>query len=282
MFILTFDIEDWFHLLDYNGTENVGDWDRFDSRVGFGVERILEFLESHDLKATFFIVGWIAERHPNIVKMIAKRGFEIGSHTHTHRLLYKLSRFEAREEISSSIDTIENLTGEKVTSFRAPGFSIREGNQWVFNILAECGITIDSSIFPANRAHGGYPNYGSNRPSIIDLGEFQLKEFPINTTRILSREIIFSGGGYFRILPYPLIKYWSSNANYVMTYFHPRDFDASQPRLPDLGIIRAFKTYVGLKNCMTKLDKWVSDFKFIDLRTANQMINWSQEKVIHL
>ena len=246
------------------------------------MERIFNLLANSNQKATFFIVGWIAKKYPEIVKKIDECGYEIGSHTNMHQLLYEQKREEVQEDLQKSIDILESITGKKVKAFRAPGFSITEKNKWVFEILAENGITHDSSIFPAGRAHGGFPSYFKAKPSIINLKGYKLKEIPINTASILNKKWIYSGGGYFRLTPYNMIKYWSESSDYVMTYFHPRDFDPDQPMIKELSLSRKFKSYIGLSNCMNKLKKWTSDFKFVDLEEADKSINWTNVPVIKL
>ena len=166
--------------------------------------------------------------------------------------------------------------------FRAPGFSITEESLWAFEVLHELGIEIDSSIFPAGRSHGGLKSYGTAQPSILEYNGFRLKEFPINTKPFLKHSIIFSGGGYFRLLPYNLIKNYTKESDYVMSYFHPRDFDYEQPMIRDLSVSRKFKSYVGLKNAEKKLTNWLRDFQFIDINKADNLINWNKVKVIKL
>ena len=211
-----------------------------------------------------------------------KRGFEVASHTYLHQLAYEQNRKTFSNDVEKSIKILEDCTGKKVTTFRAPGFSITEQNKWAFEVLYELGITKDCSIFPAGRAHGGLPKYKSAVPSIINYNGFKLKEFPINTHYVLGKPFIFSGGGYFRLLPYYLIKNWTIKSDYVMTYFHPRDFDFSQPIVPGLSLFRRFKSYVGLKKCKPKLELWLNDFDFIGLETADKMINWDEAPVIDL
>jgi peptidoglycan/xylan/chitin deacetylase (PgdA/CDA1 family) len=196
--------------------------------------------------------------------------------------MYEQNKQEVQEDLQKSILILESITGKKVKSFRAPGFSITEKNKWVFEVLSENGITHDSSIFPAGRAHGGFPSYAKVEPSIIDFNGYQIKEFPINTALILNKKWIFSGGGYFRLTPYNLIKYLTESSDYVMTYFHPRDFDPDQPIIKELSLIRKFKSYVGLKSCMKKLEKWTSDFEFIDLEGADSLTDWKKASVIKL
>ena len=282
MNILTFDIEEWFHILDNDSTKSEDDWRIYEVRIHENTDRILEFLVKNNLRATFFIVGWIAEKYPEIVKKIDNLGYEIGSHTHMHQLMYEQSRSAVDEDLKRSIRTLESLIGKKITCFRAPGFSITEQNKWVFEVLWKNGITHDSSVFPAGRAHGGMPDFGEVCPSRIIMNGLEIREFPINATKLLGRKWIYSGGGYFRLTPYSLIKKWSLNDKYIMTYFHPRDFDPNQPVIRELSVVRKFKSYVGLKGCLPKLDKWVNEFDFIDLATADKKINWKNTPIVKL
>tara|TARA_B100001769_G_C22112478_1_gene602320 strand:- start:2834 stop:3682 length:849 start_codon:yes stop_codon:yes gene_type:complete len=282
MKILTFDIEEWFHILDNQTTKTEKNWNLYEKRIDQNMDKIFRFLELNNLKATFFVVGWIAEKYPHIVKKIDSLNFEIGSHTHYHQLMYEQSRKEVSYDLEKSIYTLENITGKKVRCFRAPGFSITEKNKWAFEVLIDKGITHDCSVFPASRAHGGIPSYRLAIPSKLKYNGLELKEFPINTTKFFTKNWIFSGGGYFRLTPYNLIKYWTSKSEYVMTYFHPRDFDPSQPVIKELSYYRKFKSYVGLNNSLIKLNKWVNDFEFIDIKKADDMINWDKVPIVNI
>jgi polysaccharide deacetylase family protein (PEP-CTERM system associated) len=282
MKVLTFDIEEWFHILDNKKTKSVKEWNKFDSRIHLGMDLIYDVLQKTKKSATFFVVGWMAEKYPNIIREISERGYEIGSHTHLHQLAYDQDRTTFFNDVEKSIKTLEDCTGKKVTSFRAPGFSITKNNKWAFEVLHELGITKDSSVFPAGRSHGGLPSYARSEPSILKYNGIQLKEFPINTHTILGKPFIFSGGGYFRLLPYELIKSFTKKSDYVMSYFHPRDFDHEQPLVPGLSLSRRFKSYVGLKKCKSKLELWLNDFDFIDLNHADQSINWDNVPLIKL
>ena len=279
MNILTFDIEEWFHILDNDSTKSEINWLNYEVRIHENVDRILNFLSENNLSATFFVVGWIAENYPEVVNKIHRYNYEIGSHTHMHQLMYNQSREEVELDIRKSIETLENITGKKVRCFRAPGFSIRDENKWVFEVLHKNGIEIDCSIFPARRAHGGMPKFKDSSPSIIEYNGFRIKEFPINTKNFFLKKLIFSGGGYFRAIPYFLIKKWSSNSNYIMTYFHPRDFDKNQPILRDINLLRRIKCYIGINQCYSKLSKWVNDFDFIDLKEADKIIEWDEVNI---
>lgn len=280
MNILTFDIEEWFHILDNESTKTAKEWKNYESRIHENMERIFSILEMHQVKATFFCVGWIAETYPDIIKSIAARGYELGTHTRMHQLVYEQTRETFSQDIEFSIKTLEDITGHKVKYFRAPGFSIREDNKWAFEVLAENGIEVDSSIFPAPRAHGGFPTYKQPVPSLLKYKGITLKEFPINYTNIIGKSIIFSGGGYFRLFPYNIIKRWTAQSNYVMSYLHPRDFDASQPIIQELSAFRKLKTYIGLKGAEKKLNQWLTDFPFIDIATAVKMIDWDTVPVV--
>jgi len=274
MRILTFDIEDWFHLLDISSTANASEWASFEPRIHEGVERLIETTLQHGHKATFFCLGWVAEKYPEVIRRIDAEGFEIASHAHTHRLAYQQSPAEFRDDIKRSIQTLEDIIGKKVKSFRAPGFSIVPGMPWAFETLIELGIETDSSVFPASRGHGGFADFGTAKPVIIDCAGGTLKEFPISLGSILSKQIVFSGGGYFRLLPYRTIQHLTLKAEYLMTYFHPRDFDPEQPVL-ELPLHRRFKSYVGLKGAHAKFSRWLAENQFIDMATADALTDWN-------
>lgn len=281
MNILTFDIEEWFHILDFEETRNEEQWKTYEVRIYENVERIFRILEETNTQATFFIIGWIAKTYPDLVKRIASR-YQIGSHTMNHQLIWQQTPDEFREDVSSSVKFLEDLTGQKVTAFRVPGFSIRETEGWAFETLAELGITTDCSVFPAHHAHGGMPSYSKPVPSIISYKGIQIKEFPVSTKILAGHHIIFSGGGYFRLLPYPLIKKWSSEQDYLLSYIHPRDLDAGQPMLKGLPMKRKFKSYVGLKSAEHKLTRYLTDFQFTDVATAVSNIDWSMAPIVRL
>jgi len=282
MKILTFDIEDWFHILDNPSTSNQFNWKNFESRIEVGVDKILNLLKSNNLNATFFILGWMAEKHPNIIKKISNLGFEIGSHSHMHQLVYNQSKNSFKNDLIKSIKTIEDCTGVKVKSFRAPGFSITANCKWSFELLAECGIEYDCSVFPTGRSHGGLPEYKFAYPSILSYNGINLKEFPLNTFNLFGYPLVFSGGGYFRLFHHKIIDYMMHKSDYVMTYFHPRDFDPNQPMVPGLSCKRKFKSYVGLRNTEKKLDIMLKKYHFTDLQTASSQINWDDIPIVFL
>ncbi|WP_372948554.1 polysaccharide deacetylase family protein [Mariniphaga sp.] len=282
MKILTFDIEEWFHILDNESTKTINEWKNYEVRIHQNMDRIFNILERTNTKATFFCLGWIAETYPEVVKEIVSRGYEVGTHARMHQLVYEQTPAEFEKDLEYSIKTLEDITGQKVKYFRAPGFSITENEKWAFEILVKHGIEVDSSIFPAPRAHGGFPSYKQPIPSILKYNGIELKELPINYSILAGKSIIFSGGGYFRLFPYALIKKWTKQSDYVMSYLHPRDFDAEQPVIKELSVFRKFKSYVGLKGATAKLEKWLSDFEFVDIGTAVKNIEWDKVPLVEL
>ncbi len=282
MNILTFDIEDWFHILDHSSTKTHHQWENFECRLNKNTDRIIELLYNNNIKATFFCMGWIAEKHPEIIKKLDSMGFQIAAHSYMHQLIYEQSINEFKKDTEHSIKRLEDLTGKKLTVYRAPGFSIKQETLWALEILLDNGIEIDCSIFPAKRAHGGFSEFNNSLPCIIDYKGIRMKEFPLNIYNLALKNLVFTGGGYFRLLPYSIIKHFSSASDYMMAYFHPRDFDFMQPVIKDLSPLRKFKSYYGLKNSMNKLNKWVNDFPFIDIQSADKMINWNETTIVKL
>lgn len=280
--ILTFDVEEWFHLLDFDATRTEDKWGEYEVRIHKNMERIFQILEDTDTKATFFIIGWVAKTYPEVVKKIAEK-YEIGSHTMTHQLVWQQKPEEFKQDVEASIKLLQDITGKPVKYFRAPGYSIRESEAYAFDTLAELGIEIDCSVFPAKHAHGGMPSFPKATPSIIEHNGTRMKELPITLGKFMSKNIIYSGGGYFRLFPYSLIKKLTKqNGDYNMAYIHPRDLDGGQPVLEGLPLIRRFKSYVGTKGAEAKLRKYLTDFKFTDIATANQQIDWSKAQVVKL
>lgn len=282
MNILTIDVEEWFHLLDNDSTRSEIQWQKYEVRIYKNMERIFRILEDTNTQATFFIIGWIAKNYPDIVKDIAAK-YQIGSHTMNHQLVWQQSIKEFKEDVSSSVKLLEDISGKKVEAFRAPGFSIRESEAWAFEVLHDLGIRIDCSVFPSHHAHGGMPTYSMHGPSIICTGGIEIKEFPITYKEILGKHIIFSGGGYFRFFPYWLINKWSRESNgYLLSYIHPRDMDYEQPVIEELSLLRRFKSYCGLKNAEGKLRQWLTDFQFTDLATAENMVDWDKVEKLEI
>jgi len=280
MNILTFDIEDWYNCDFISGDFN---WDKYEVRIYEGIERILEELDRRKIKGTFFCLGWIAEKHPDVVRRIDSHGHHIGCHSYQHELAFRLDEKGFRKDTEKSKKLLEDLIGREVDAYRAPGFSITKNNTWAFEVLSELGFLYDCSIFPSEHDYGGFPSFGASEPVLLRLRNGNtLKEFPINFKNFLGKDFVFSGGGFFRLFPYWLIRIWSQQTSYVMTYFHTRDFDPNQPMLSNLPLARKFKSYVGLKGAFSKFQHYLDDFEFINILQANDLTDWNTKRSIHI
>ena len=279
MNILTFDIEEWFHcdFISDNST-----WSAYETRIHQATDQILQLLDDQKIKGTFFVLGWISEKYPEVVRKIHQQGHEIGCHSYYHDLVHQMSPKDFLRDTEKSIKITEDIIGEKIDLYRAPGFSITEKTPWAFEILHQLGIKMDCSVFPAKHDYGGFPDFGKSEPARIQYRGIEIKEFPMNTINLFNRNMVFSGGGFFRLFPYSLINKWTNESSYVMSYFHPRDFDYRQPMLPQLPLMRKFKSYYGLKRAFPKLEKWIGDFETMNIQEANQQIDWVKTKIISL
>lgn len=282
MNILSFDIEEWFHLLEHDAVRSETDWAGFDRKLPRMLDRILEMLESTGTKATFFCLGWVAREYPELVRRIDSGGHEIGSHSDVHTLIFEQTPDEFRAELKRSKESLEAVVGKPVRAYRAPGFSLIPGCEWAFDVLIEEGFEIDCSIFPAQRAHGGFSNFASAGPAMIETPAGRIKALPMNTVEIAGRSMVFSGGGYFRLIPLRLLRYFWRRSSYTMTYFHPRDFEPDQPVLAGLGPVRRFKSYYGLGGAERKLRAIIDEFPFVNVAGAEKSIDWASVPVVRL
>ena len=279
MNVLTFDVEDWFHLLNCPSTDYESGWDKFEPRIYENVERILFSLSENNLKATFFCLGWICKKYPQLIKQIHQQGHDIGTHSNQHNLIKNQSAEEFEIDLHRSIDLLEDCIGEKVVSYRAPGFSFTKQTPYIIESLLKNGIEIDCSISSAKMAHGGGHALQITDPSLIEYRGMRLKEFPLGYFNFLGMDIAYSGGGYFRFFPYILLKYLFRKNKYNIIYFHPRDFDDNQPRIKELDPLTHFRAYHGLDKAFGKFNKLVKDFKLVSLSEAEARINWQQAAV---
>jgi peptidoglycan-N-acetylglucosamine deacetylase len=262
---LSFDIEDWFHMVGIAAVEDPAAWPSFESIVERHTEWIVQTVTEANVRATFFVVGWIAERYPHLVKLIAEAGHEIGTHSYWHRKCYELPPEELRDDLRRSIDLLEEIGGQKLLGFRAPSFSIIPGSEWIFDVLLDVGLKYDASLFPTPRGHGGYPcpqeaHEFTNTPSGRSM-----PELPMSVMRLAGRRLAFSGGGYMRLLPPWLIRRGFDQLNSqgipVVAYLHPRDFAVECPRVP-MPLHRRFKSYVGLSSTAGKLQMLLDRYRF--------------------
>jgi polysaccharide deacetylase family protein (PEP-CTERM system associated) len=271
--ILSFDIEEWFTY------ENLSSDKNSEKRLEGYLDLIFELLSDKIISATFFVLGSIARSHPDIITKISNAGHEVACHSDVHKWLTDFSPNQFEEDTKRAISSIENVTGKKVKSYRAPAFSITPSNKWAFEILKQYGIEYDCSIFPAGRDFGGFDNYEKDVPSIVSYNGVEMKELPMGIATILNKKIAYSGGGYFRLLPYSTIKKIISSRDYNMTYFHLRDFDVQQKRKMNL---RYFKNYYGINGSMDKFKILINDFEFINVENAARIIDWDTVPVVEI
>lgn len=279
--ILTIDLEEWFHILDNDLTACERTWKNFPSRIEGQMINLLDLFDSHATRGTFFVLGYIARKFPDLVKEIRERGHEIATHGDMHQLVYQQTPYEFEVDLDSAITSIFDACGENVNAYRAPGFSVTQNTMWVFDILAKYEIKFDCSIFPATRSHGGIRGFKHTAPfRLTTKSGANLKCFPMSVFETGVGAIPYSGGGYFRLLPKPVLSYIMNKRDYVMTYFHPRDFDADQPMVPGLNHVRRFKSYYGLGGAFKKLDHLLADFDFITLSEAESCIDWGGTDIV--
>ena len=249
MNILTFDIEDWFHTHENRKFLSGHIWKDLPSRVEDNTERILDMLDELGLKATFFILGWVAEYHPKLVERIHSKGHEIAAHSHWHHNARLLSPGDFEKDLVKCLEHLKDITGIPVTAYRAPGYSLKIKDNWAFEILAANGITVDSSVQLWNNR--------VSLPMIIEAGDSQILEFPLIKS---SFGFPYSGGGYFRAMPQVFLNHFfketdngGSREHYRLLYFHPRDFD---PENPYTNLFSAFRNMLNKYNtetCMSRL-----------------------------
>ena len=262
---LSFDIEDWFHMVEIDAVSNPNDWPSFDTVAERRTDEILQTCSDSGVRATFYILGWIADRYPGLVNRIADAGHEIGTHSYWHRTVYSLDPKTFHEDLHRSIGAIQDAAGCEITSFRAPSFSIMPGCEWAFDVMHDLGLRYDSSLSPAPRGHGGYP---CPREPHVFMGAPSgrgMPEFPLSSMKIGPKRLIFSGGGYMRLMPSWLIHRGFKQVNGqglpVLVYLHPHDFAPEKPRVP-MSKSRHFKSYVGLDTTNRKLMALLNEFRF--------------------
>jgi len=316
--ILTIDLEDYFQVHAFSDVIKFDDWDKFECRIERNTDRLLKILDDvaqnltfktqnsklndsvpspqHSLKATFFVLGWIAERYPGLVRRIQKEGHEIACHGYAHKLIYTQSKEEFRQDIRKSKAILEDITGSEVIGYRAPSYSITNKSQWAFEVLVEEGFKYDSSIFPIRHDFYGMPdarrfpfvislngnqnvevlilNYEFNKTlnSKLNIPNSQfIIEFPISTVKVFGQNVPISGGGYFRLLPYSIIRRALGSINGkeqkpFIFYIHPWELDFEQPRIKEVRLRSRFRHYVNLNKTESRFRKLLEDFQFSAIR----------------
>jgi polysaccharide deacetylase family protein (PEP-CTERM system associated) len=260
---LTVDVEDYFQVSAFNPYIARADWDTRECRVERNVDRILALFADHDVQATFFTLGWIAERFPALVRRIAEQGHEVASHGYGHERASDLSPQAFAADIGRAKGLLEDITGTEAAGYRAPSFSIGRGNLWAFDTLARAGHRYSSSIYPIRHDHYGMPD----APRFAHRAADGLIEIPITTLRLFNRNLPSSGGGYFRLLPYEVSRWMLRRVNAddgeaAVFYFHPWEIDPGQPRIAGIDRKTRFRHYVNLHRVEHRLQRLLRDFRW--------------------
>jgi len=261
---LTIDVEDYFQVSAFAPYIRRDEWDTRECRVERNVDRILALLADHQVQATFFTLGWIAERYPSLVRRIHAAGHEVASHGHAHERASDLDAAALRADVVRAKRVLEDLTGAPVLGYRAPSFSIGTRNLWAFDVLAEAGYRYSSSVYPIRHDHYGMPE---SPRFAYRVGAGGLLEVPVTTLRLGGRNLPSSGGGYFRLLPYALSRWMIDRVNRVdgesaVFYFHPWEIDADQPRVAGIDARTRFRHYVNIPRMPARLQALLADFRW--------------------
>ena len=263
--LFSVDVEDYYHVSAFNEVIKPEDWVNYKSRLIPNILTILELLERHSVKATFFVLGWVAEKFPDSISLIHNYGHEIASHSYSHRLVYKLTPEQFREDTYKSKSILEDITGEAVIGYRAPSFSITPDSQWAWEILQELGFKYSSSVFPISHDRYGFLRVPRVLFNVNMRFGAQLKELPMSTIKVFGRNFPVAGGGYLRLFPYwftsRAIRQLNNGNIPAVVYVHPWELDPYQPRVK-CNLKSKFRHYTNLHTTASKLKALLSEFKF--------------------
>ena len=262
---LTVDVEDYFHVSAFEGSISRHDWDKHPLRVAENTRRLLDMFDDRQVKATFFVLGWVAERSPDLVKEIATRGHEVACHGYSHQLVYNQSPDVFKMETLRSKGLLEDIIQSPVHGYRAASYSITERSRWALDILAEAGFDYDSSIFPVRHDRYGMPGTPVSPYRLETEGGRTITEFPLSTANLLGYHLPIAGGGYFRLYPYMVTRLGLSQINRkdrpFIFYLHPWEIDVDQPRIQTTWMSR-FRHYNNLEKTEPRLTRLMDDFSF--------------------
>jgi polysaccharide deacetylase family protein (PEP-CTERM system associated) len=282
---MTVDVEDYFHVAAFNKVIDPSTWDSWPCRVEQNTNTLLALFDRNKIKITFFILGWVAERYPELIKRIHAQGHEIASHGYSHQLIYKQDPKVFREETAKSKQILEDLIQQPITGYRAASYSITRNSLWALETLAELGFTWDSSIFPTRHDNYGIPGSPEEPYKIGTRQGKIITEFPLTTAKVLGQSIPAAGGGYFRQYPYFVSRWLFEIASLNQTkpqifYLHPWEIDPDQPRVPNASWFSNFRHYTNLHRCLPRLERMLTDFKF---GTISESLGSAEvEKTIHI
>jgi len=282
---LSIDVEDYFHVSAFESISPPSSWVTRELRVEKNTDRILHILDDFQVKATFFVLGWVAERCPNLVRRIADDGHEIASHGFGHQRVCNQSRQEFRDDVRRSKHLLEDLCGQPVIGYRAPSYSISRGTIWAFDELCDAGYLYDSSVFPIRHDFYGIPDWtrfasparkiaeGDWQSCPVNNGGKSIMELPITTVQFAGKNLPIAGGGYFRLLPYELTRRGLQRINQTegqsfVFYLHPWEFDPEQPRMTGAGWKSRFRHYLNLHKTEDRFRRLLGDFSFGTIRNG--------------
>ncbi len=262
---MTVDVEDYFQVEAFAGRIDRSEWDHQSLRVDRSTERVLDLFGRHNVKATFFTLGWVAERFPSLIQRIVGEGHELAAHGYEHRRIFEQSPELFRDDVRRTKRVLEDLSGSKVNGYRAATFSMSRECLWAYDILSEEGYSYSTSIYPIRHDLYGMPD--APRFSFWPGKQGGIEEYPMTTVEIGKSVFPGGGGGYFRLLPYALSRAAISRTNRrekrpFMFYFHPWEVDPGQPKIPDLSWKSRFRHYTGLKHMERKLERVISEFNW--------------------
>jgi polysaccharide deacetylase family protein (PEP-CTERM system associated) len=268
---MTIDVEDYFHVSVFDGVVPRAQWETLESRVERNTDRLLQIFDDANVKATFFVLGWVAERHAGLVRRIAAQGHEVASHGFAHRLVYDMTPSMFREDIRRSKAALQDATGLPVQGYRAPSYSVTPRSLWALDVLIEEGFRYDSSIFPIHHDRYGIP-VSSRHPYRLDRPSGSIIEAPGSTVRWGLFNFPVAGGGYFRILPYGWTRWGITRLNRAehrpaIFYLHPWEIDPDQPRL-SAGLLSRFRHYRNLGETEVRLKQLLADFEFAPMQAV--------------
>ncbi len=261
---MSVDVEDWFQVGAFEATIDKGDWNRLDYRVEANVERILASFDAAGVKATFFTLGWVAERSPALIRRIVDTGHEIASHGYDHARVFTMDAVSFAADLVRAKGLLEDAGGVAITGYRAPSFSIDARNPWAHRVLADAGYAYSSSVAPVAHDHYGWPE--SPRFAWKPVAGSPLVELPVTTARLAGRTFAAGGGGFFRLLPYAFSRWAVAQVNTLgepaMIYFHPWEIDVDQPRVADAPVKSRLRHYSRLGAMLPKLERLIGDFRW--------------------
>lgn len=269
---MTVDVEDYFQVSAFESIVEKSDWDSLKLRVGDNTHRILDMFAQYNVKSTFFTLGWVAKRCPDVIKRIVDEGHELASHGLAHQRATTMSKQALFDDIKQSKDILEDISGTEIKGYRAPSFSINDSNVWAYDILKELGFTYSSSTYPINHDLYGVPDW----PRFKYVRDNGLIEIPIPTIRKKDTNVGIGGGGYFRLYPYWLsrkriVNYMKTESAPYSFYFHPWEIDAEQPRFDDAPWKSKARHYVNLSRMGGKIEKLLADFNWVSMREAYEV-----------